>query len=93
VESGRSRPAGCAFPAGREVRPGRAAQRSPALAEGLSNADIAGRLVLGEATVMTHVARALMKLGVRDRAQAVVAAFRAGVVPASLHPGRDTARS
>ena len=51
-----------------------------ALASGATNAEIAAELRLGETTVKTHVSRVLMKLGARDRTQAVVFAYELGVV-------------
>jgi DNA-binding NarL/FixJ family response regulator len=50
------------------------------IARGMCNREIAGELYLSQATVKTHVARVLRKLGLRDRTQAVVAAYDLGIV-------------
>jgi len=50
------------------------------IARGMCNSEIAGELYLSQATVKTHVARLLRKLGLRDRTQAVVAAYDLGLV-------------
>jgi DNA-binding NarL/FixJ family response regulator len=55
------------------------------VAEGLTNGEIAERLSVSPATAKTHVSRAMVKLGARDRAQLVVIAYESGLVRPGWH--------
>jgi DNA-binding NarL/FixJ family response regulator len=80
AEFSRSAPGRTEAPATLEELTPRELEVFKLLARGLSNAELAAELVVSETTVKTHVARVLMKLGVRDRVQAVVLAYESGLV-------------
>jgi DNA-binding NarL/FixJ family response regulator len=85
-EFAHARPATTGTPEGLDELTPREMEVFHLIARGLSNAEIAAELVVSDTTVKTHVARVLMKLGLRDRIQAVVLAYESGVISPGSAP-------
>jgi DNA-binding NarL/FixJ family response regulator len=86
IEARLARPAPGPAPGALEALTPREREILGLLGRGLSNAQIAESLFVSETTVKTHVGRVLMKLGLRDRVQAVIFAYESGVVTLGHNP-------